>query len=131
MLYTSPQPFTPRKGLIQGRWSTREVWYDGRVLFPGPSQKVRNHSPDGFAWSYNGSGPAQLALAICLRLTDTNTAEWLYQQFKRDKIATLPAADFSLSLKECHEWIAAHLPCDLEEEMSFLPGNPADYGDTT
>lgn len=37
-----------------------------RKLDPGPSQKVFNHSPDGFAWGYGGSGPAQLALGILL-----------------------------------------------------------------
>jgi hypothetical protein len=26
--------------------------------------QIRNHSPTGFEWGYNGSGPAQLALAI-------------------------------------------------------------------
>ena len=26
---------------------------------------LRNHSPTGFSWGYGGSGPAQLALAIC------------------------------------------------------------------
>lgn len=26
---------------------------------------LRNHSPDGFEWGYGGSGPAQLALAMC------------------------------------------------------------------
>ena len=30
------------------------------------SLKLRNHSPDGFSWGYNGSGPSQLALAILL-----------------------------------------------------------------
>lgn len=27
---------------------------------------VSNHSPDGFEWGYGGSGPAQLALALCI-----------------------------------------------------------------
>ena len=98
---------TKQKGFIQGQWATGIIWFDGRVLLPGASQKVRNHSPDGFAWSYNGSGPAQLALALCLKLTDTESAGWLYQAFKRDKIATLPAGDFSLSIEECREWITA------------------------
>src|SRR5262245_55620958 len=34
------------------------------------SQAVFNHSPDGFAWGYGGSGPAQLALAILLDALD-------------------------------------------------------------
>ena len=98
---------TKQKGFIQGQWATGVVWFDGRVLLPGASQKVRNHSPDGFSWSYNGSGPAQLALALCLKLTDKESAGWLYQTFKREKIATLPAGDFTLSIEECRAWIAA------------------------
>ena len=39
---------------------------NGEVLDPKPSQKIRNHSPDGFEWGYGGSGPAQLALALLL-----------------------------------------------------------------
>jgi len=35
-------------------------------LDPRPSLQLRKHSPDGFEWSYGGSGPAQLALAILL-----------------------------------------------------------------
>lgn len=31
-----------------------------------PRHDVRNHSPDGFQWGYGGSGPAQLALALCI-----------------------------------------------------------------
>lgn len=27
---------------------------------------IANHSPDGFEWGYGGSGPAQLALALCI-----------------------------------------------------------------
>src|SRR5262245_8383263 len=36
------------------------------TLQPDWSQQIVNHSPDGFEWSYHGSGPAQLALAILL-----------------------------------------------------------------
>ncbi|MCK4554525.1 hypothetical protein KAU19_06245, partial [Candidatus Parcubacteria bacterium] len=44
----------------------RTVWLDGYQLSPKKSQLVINHSPDGFAWGYGGSGPAQLALAILI-----------------------------------------------------------------
>ena len=53
---------------LKGNWETKMVWLNGKLLDPRPSQKVRNHSPDGFNWNYAGSGPAQLALAICLEL---------------------------------------------------------------
>ena len=52
---------------------------------------VRNHSPDGFAWGYGGSGPAQLALAmLCDALGDVERASAIYQRFKDRHVATLP-----------------------------------------
>jgi hypothetical protein len=47
------------------------------------SLAVRNHSPTGFEWGYNGSGPAQLSLAILLDvLKDEEKAVQHYQEFK-------------------------------------------------
>ncbi len=62
---------------------------NGQALTRAKSQQVRNHSPDGFNHGYGGSGPAQLALAICLELFGQAAAERVYQQFKWDHIATL------------------------------------------
>ncbi len=63
----------------------------GRPLDPAPSLAVRNHSPDGFAWGYAGSGPAQLALAILLdRTGDPARAARHYQAFKREVVARWP-----------------------------------------
>ena len=60
-----------------------KLWVDGKELDPQRSQKIRNHSPDGFNWGYGGSGPAQAALAICLEIfPETWMAEALYQSFK-------------------------------------------------
>ena len=54
-----------------------------------PSLKLFNHSPNGFQWGYEGSGPAQLALAILLDLTgDPDLSVRLHQDFKRALIAT-------------------------------------------
>jgi len=39
-------------------------------LDPRPSLQFWKHSPDGFEWSYGGSGPAQLALAILLHAAE-------------------------------------------------------------
>jgi hypothetical protein len=59
--------------MITGNWETRDVFIDGRQLRPGKSQKIRNHSPNGFNWGYAGSGPSQLAIAIMLHFTKTKT----------------------------------------------------------
>lgn len=59
-----------------------------RSLDPLPSQKIRNHSPDGFQWGYGGSGPAQLALAILLdHFGDEARAQKYYQRFKFRAVA--------------------------------------------
>ena len=62
---------------------------NGKELTPQKSQQVSNHSPDGFNHGYGGSGPAQLALAICLELFNQTAAVRLYQQFKWEHIATI------------------------------------------
>jgi hypothetical protein len=75
---------------------------------------VMSHSPDGFEWGYEGSGPAQLALAlVCDALgidPDTRargqgldhpplvaTALRVYQTFKRRIVARLPREQWRLT----------------------------------
>ena len=74
------------KFVITGTVSLKEdqrLYVDGVEILPDESQKIRNHSPDGFAWGYSGSGPAQSALAICLHIfRNKYVAEALYQDFK-------------------------------------------------
>ena len=59
-----------------------KVYKDDKPLNPAYSQKIINHSPDGFAWGYGGSGPSQLALSLLLEETNKNIALQLYQPFK-------------------------------------------------
>ena len=91
--------------LIKGNYSTRQIFIDGVELLPDRSQKMRNHSPDGFNWGYGGSGPAQLAMAILLVFTEEVTAMRLYQKFKWDVIANLPVKNFSLDGKVIEQWL--------------------------
>lgn len=79
---------------IKGNWTIRRVHVDGQLLDAAPSQRVQNHSPDGFNWGYAGSGPAQLALALLLLYVDAYTAVQYYQDFKHAWVAYLPQADF-------------------------------------
>lgn len=82
---------------LSGCAETREVWLDGQYLNPIASQQYRNHSPDGFNWGYGGSGPAQLALAIMLRLTGKADG---YQDFKFKVIAGIPQGqDFNIEFE--------------------------------
>ena len=89
---------------LSGRGGVGPVLFNGRPLSPRASQRVVNHSPDGFAWGYGGSGPAQLALAVLLAAgVPDRRALQLYQHFKCDHIATLPDSfDVEIGLGE---WI--------------------------
>lgn len=78
---------------LQGRMDTREVILNNTLLDPAKSQDITNHSPDGFNWGYPGSGPAQLALAICLELFGEQRA-LVYHQFMSMYISALPQEDF-------------------------------------
>lgn len=85
---------------------------DGTELDPGPSLKVRNHSPTGFAWGYEGSGPAQLALALLLDFTgDRGFAAAHYQTFKRDVVARWPwppdpgGTAWTLPVRDLDAWL--------------------------
>ena len=67
---------------------------DGSTKALNPRYDLRNHSPIGFESGYNGSGPAQLALAICAdALGDDNKAQAVYQKFKFKIVAALSHTD--------------------------------------
>jgi len=75
------------------------VTFDGKLLDPAPSQALHNHSPDGFAWGYQGSGPAQLALAILLAAgVSPGATTSLYIQFMNEHLCKLHHVDFEFKL---------------------------------
>jgi len=96
------------KSVIRGEFSSRKVWIDGEELLPGPSQRLSNHSPDGFNWGYGGSGPAQFALALLLFFTDEAFALGHFQDFKWEIISHLPQSDFELPVSDVRAWIDSH-----------------------
>ena len=68
---------------------------DGR---PFILHHVIMHSPTGFEWGYNGSGPADLALSILANyLNDEDAARDLKGVFKEEVIARLPATGWILT----------------------------------
>ena len=92
--------------MIIGDAKTRIVKIGDRVLDPSSSQRLWNHSQDGFNWGYEGSGCAQLALALLLEFSDDNIAPAVYQKFKREVIARLPMEkSFELSEDFIKDWI--------------------------
>lgn len=71
---------------------------------------IMNHSPTGFAWGYQGSGPAQLALAIMVSEygQDLHDHPVHYQEFKREVVAELPDT-FTLSSLDVCNWVVKHM----------------------
>lgn len=103
-----------------------------------PRFDLRRHSPDGFAWGYSGSGPAQLALALLAAhfrmqfrmqvvgggldqgsmLAADERALAIYQRFKNRVISALPReAGWTLTAAQVDEHVAA-----LEAPAPPMPG---------
>jgi hypothetical protein len=65
-----------------------EVTVDGKPL--DPRYDLKRLSPTGFEWTYEGNGPAQLALALLAdHLGDDARALALYEPFTRAVVADL------------------------------------------
>ena len=92
------------------------VTVDGRPLDWRASLAVRNHSPTGPAWGYGGSGPAQLALAILLAVTDVETAQRFYQHFKWSVLAPIEADRWLLDGDDVRRWLEGSLLRPLTDE---------------
>jgi hypothetical protein len=92
-----------------------------RLLVPGASRSVIDHSHSGFEWGYGGSGPGQLALAILLDFTqDQELAVCHHHNFKWAYVAEWTEASFQISGAEIVAWLQsqgaaispAHIPSD-------------------
>ncbi len=77
---------------------------DGTALANIDHTIVR-HSPTGFNWGYEGSGPADLALNTLLQFVDQNTADNLYQYFKRDVISKIPTQGGIIKAQHIKNWL--------------------------
>lgn len=76
-----------------------------RRLIPGPSQAVWAHAGE-FNWGYGGSGPAQLALALLLDLTqDRELAVRYYQGFKWQYVSGWDTPHWQVSGAEIAAWL--------------------------
>ena len=106
---------------MQNAQPTEEVFYQGARTYHGADVvrvdlnksdplrwrlDLQNHSPTGFEWSYGGSGPSQLALALLADATGNDeSALRFYQDFKWDVVARLPYEGWRLPLSEVKEWV--------------------------
>ncbi|HEX7049864.1 MAG TPA: DUF6166 domain-containing protein, partial [Longimicrobiales bacterium] len=94
------------KGIRSPHGVTVTVEEDGQARPLPPRNDLFDHSPDGFAWGYGGSGPAQLALAILAdHLGDDAAAVRLHQNFKWRAIATIEGRSWRMTDAE----VAGHL----------------------
>jgi hypothetical protein len=105
------------------------VVVDGDAVLLNPRWDVRNHSPDGYEWGYGGSGPAQLALALCCDcLGDEAKAERVYQRFKAEVVARIATDCWAIDHGDLYEWLALamvdwmplhpdHAPCAFDLAM--------------
>src|SRR6266536_1613349 len=85
----------------KGGFVVEVVEADGRVRPLRPRNALYNHSPDGFAWGYGGSGPAQLALALAADVLDDDEAALdVYQRLKFRIVGRLPQDGWTLTEHE-------------------------------
>lgn len=99
-------------------------------LTPNHSQRVFNHSPDGFEWGYGGSGPSQLALAILLdfleakKKNDAATQEALHwkHEFKTHFVSRFEHGEWYLTGSQIRTWIEEH-----RRNHPFEPVSPEDF----
>ena len=92
--YSQKFPFSREVLIID---ENRNTW----ILKPDRSQALKNHSPDGFNWGYGGSGPAQLALAMLLEVTnDEQITLAHYHDFTYQVIGAIPSQETNWVIKE-------------------------------
>jgi len=65
---------------------------------------LKEHSPMGFEWGYNGSGPKQLALAILAEVNDDKFALFAYENFCTKFIESITKDEWSLDYDEIRKW---------------------------
>ena len=84
---------------------------DGKAVANVPHEIVR-HSPAGFDWGYEGSGPAELALNALSAMVGRRKAEknGLYQRFKSEFIAGLPFHGGIIPAKSTMNWYFKNEP---------------------
>lgn len=84
--------------------------------------------PGRVNWGYGGSGPAQLALAVCLKFMPQEQAVARHQGFKREVIAALAQEDFEIELTLIQiRGQDAHIKLLEEALQGFIDYHEGDY----
>lgn len=99
----------------------------GDVRRLDPRFDLWRHSPDGFEWGYQGSGPAQLALALLAdALGDDSLAVLFYQSFKRHVVANLAGDFWTLEREAVKDGVLVACSNMLEDVVSLDDGQGGD-----
>lgn len=89
----------PEEIELVGYAVSRAVYLAGFFLSPRYSQKIKNHSEDGFNWGYNGASPNQLALAILVEYFTPKKALEIYKSFTQAFIQNIKYNNFHVKIK--------------------------------
>jgi hypothetical protein len=115
----------PRTGASYKGWREGGEACVAKVLADGQTRglnlmlHVCNHSPSGAEWGYNGSGPAQLAFALCFDATRSlRRTGRIYQRVKDRLVAGLPHEGWEITRKEALAVIQA-----VEKELDEWEGS--------
>jgi len=85
-------------------YNEQAIFRDGNII--DTKIELKNHSPLGLSWGYNGSGPTQAALAVLCDFTkDDEFSLKYYMDFKNDVICQLPRKDCVLKYSEIQHWV--------------------------
>jgi len=81
-----------------------------------------NHSPDGFEWGRDGSGPTQLALAILADFWGPPFRALVmarHQKFKMDIVANFPLEGWELTGERIEKWLTEQESGSLQKSIQF------------
>jgi hypothetical protein len=93
---------------------------------------LANKSPTGIEWGYNGSGPAQLALAVLSHAVGDRRALPNYQRFKFAVVGKLPRMGWVLTREEVTGWFEREAkPEEPTEEFEEVVSTPETDARTT
>jgi hypothetical protein len=85
-------------------YNDNAIYKDNKII--DMKINLKNHSPSGLSWGYNGSGCLQAALAIlCDFSNDEKFALENYIDFKNEVMCNLPQKDCILKYSDIQQWV--------------------------
>lgn len=94
-----------------------KVYVEGKDGRRAELPHVVHHSPSGFEWGYNGSGPADLAHSILAYALRHRVHPRMYQQFKFTVVARLPDKGWRIPAEKVATWINHRWSSMTDEEI--------------